>query len=129
MPKPFYVLVKSLPFDKIFTFSGLNLYFSKKLIYFLAKPYLLTFIFKMCYSQPHLPTYPPINLPTYLPLHLLIYLPTHPFTYLFTLALASYLLTLLYKYILNPTYMARPNYLVNTPTNLAIIKNDKEKKN
>jgi hypothetical protein len=80
----------------------------------------------MCYSHPHLPTYRPTHLVTYLfafaPSHLL----AHPTIYRF-IYLCTYLPTNpLGKYILDPTYMARPNHLINIPTNLAITKNDEE---
>jgi len=56
------------------------------------------------------------------------YLLAHPSIYLFIYPCTKFLPTNpLGKYILNPTYMARPNYLVNTPTNLVITKNDEEK--
>ncbi len=58
----------------------------------------------MCYSHPHLPTHPStylLNCPCTL-------LPTSP----------------LGRYILNPTYMVGPTYLVNTPIYLTISKKD-----
>jgi hypothetical protein len=73
--------------------------------------------------------------PTYLPTHLFaylfafapFYLLAHPSIYLLIYPCTFLPINPLGKYILNPTYMARPNYLVNTPTNLAITKNDEEK--
>jgi hypothetical protein len=50
--------------------------------------YLLTYKFKMCYFYPHSPTHPPS-----------IFLPINT----------------LGRYLPNPTYMATPTYLVDTP--------------
>ncbi len=88
-------MFKPLSLDKI-----LNL--------FLVKPYLFTYIFKMCYFHPHLPT------------HTSNFLPTCPCTFLPT--------NLLNKYLLDPTYMVAPTYLVGIQIDLAIAKNKEGKK-
>ncbi len=78
----------------------------------------------MCYSHPHLPTYTPTHLFTYLFAFPLSYLLTHPSIYLFNYPYTFLPTNPFGKYILDPTYMARPNYLVNIPTDLTITKND-----
>jgi hypothetical protein len=55
------------------------------------------------------------------------YLPTYLFTYIFALA-TSLPTRLLGRYILDPTYMAKPTYLINIPIDATITKNDEAKK-
>ncbi len=73
----------------------------------LSPTYLLTYTLKMCYSHPH-----------HVLTHPSIYLPAHPFTFVRTSPLG--------KYLPDPTYMAAPPYLVATPTDIAIVKNNEE---
>jgi hypothetical protein len=54
----------------------------------------------MCYSHPHPPSHPPS-----------IFLPTN----------------ILGRYLPNPAYMATPTYLVGTPIDPPMVKNDQER--
>ncbi len=130
MAKPFYFLAKPLLIGQTNIHFRLNFAFHQNLF---------TCWLNHCISTKHLPLsldktniYFWLNY-TYSPIYLkiVIFIPTylfaHPFVYLFICPCTFLPISLLSRYVPDPTYMVGSTYFVSTPIDLAIAKNDEEK--